>query len=97
MRLISSLAALTLLIILLPAPRASAFSMDSTSGVNSDGTPRFMDPDEQVHSFFFGGSNLNEDGWFDRNSVSRNAAPVTDATTQGITFPNLLFPTPTHR
>ena len=59
------LAALTLLIILQPAPRAFAFSTDPTSGVNSDGTPRFMDPDEQVHSFFFGGSNLSEDGWFD--------------------------------
>jgi hypothetical protein len=91
------LAALTLLIILQPAPRAFAFSTDPTSGVNSDGTPRFMDPDEQVHSFFFGGSNLSEDGWFDRNSVSRNAVPSTDPTNQGITFPNLFFPTPTHR
>jgi hypothetical protein len=56
-----------------------------------------MDPDEQVHSFFFGGSNLSEDGWFDRNSVSRNAVPSTDPTNQDITFPNLFFPPPTHR
>jgi hypothetical protein len=42
------LAALTLLIILEPAPQAFAFSTDPTSGVKSDGTPRFMDPDEQV-------------------------------------------------
>jgi hypothetical protein len=91
------LAALTLLIILEPAPQAFAFSTDPTSGVNSDGTPRFMDPDEQVHSFFFGGSNLSEDGWFDRNSGSRNAAPATDPTNQGITFPNPFFPAPTHR
>ena len=97
MRLIYPLAAWTLLVALLPAPHASAFTMDSTSSVNSDGTARLMDPDEQVHSFFFGGSALNEDGWFDRSAVSRNAAPVPEGSNQGITFPNLLFPAPTHR
>jgi len=96
MRLICSLAAATLLALLLPAPHASAFTMDPESGVNSDGTPRFTDPDEQIHSAF-GGSSLDQDGWADRNSMSRNAAPLMDGTTQGITFPNLLFPTSPRR
>jgi hypothetical protein len=50
---------------------------------------RFVDPDEQIHSSFFGGSAVNEDGWADRHS----AAPATVGTAQGITFPNWFFPT----
>jgi hypothetical protein len=92
--LFSFLVATTLLTA--PAPHAFAFTIDPASGANSDGTPRFVDPDEQGHSFF-GGSSVNEDGWADRNSVARNAAPQTDGSNQGITFPNLLFPTSPHR
>ena len=97
MRLLYSLAVAMLLTVLLPVLHASAFTIDSTSGTTSDGSPRFVDPDEQVHSFFFGGSAVNEDGWADRNSVSRNVAPATDATNQGITFPSLFFPTSPRR
>jgi hypothetical protein len=97
MRFICALVAVTLLTTLIAMPRVSAFTMDPASGANSDGSPRFVDPEEQVRSFFFGGSGLNEDGWADRNSVARNAAPQTDGSNQGITFPNLLFPTSPHR
>jgi hypothetical protein len=93
MRLISAVFAATFLTFLLPATHASAFTIDPASGTNSDGTPRFVDPDEQVHSSF-GGSNLNEDGWVDRNAVSPRLAPSTDAPNQGVTFPHLFFPTP---
>jgi hypothetical protein len=52
-----------------------------------------VDPDEQIHSSFFGGSAVNEDGWADRNSAYRNFSPGADGSNQGITFPNLFFPT----
>jgi hypothetical protein len=93
MRLLYSFAIAMLLAILLPVVQASAFTIDSASGTNPDGSSRFMDPDEQIHSSFFGGSAVNEDGWADRNSVRRDVAPATDGTTQGITFPNWFFST----
>jgi hypothetical protein len=89
MRILYSFAIAMLLTILLPVLHASAFTIDPTSGTNADGSPRFVDPDEQVHSSFFGGSAVNEDGWADRHS----AAPATVGTAQGITFPNWFFPT----
>jgi hypothetical protein len=46
-----------------------------------------------LHSSF-GGSNLNEDGWADRNAVSPRLAPLSDAPNQGVTFPHLFVPTP---
>jgi hypothetical protein len=97
MRLLCSLAAVMLLTVLLPVLHASAFTIDSASGTNPDGSSRFVDPDEQIHSSFFGGSTVNEDGWADRNSVSRNAVPGTDGPAQGITFPNWFFPTSPRR
>ena len=97
MRLLYSLAVAMLLTVLLPALHASAFTMDPASGTNPDGSTRFVDPDERIHSSFFGGSAVNEDGWADRNSVSRNAVPGTDGPTQGVTFPNWFFPTSPRR
>jgi hypothetical protein len=88
-----SLAAAMLMSVLLPVLHASAFTIDSASGSTPDGSPRFVDPDEQVHSFFSGGSALNEDGWANQSAVSRNASPAPDGTNQGITFPNWFFPT----
>jgi hypothetical protein len=97
MRLLYSLAVAMLLTVLLPVLHASAFTIDSASGTNPDGSSRFVDPDEQIHSSFFSGSAVNEDGWADRNSVSRNVAPATDAPNQWITFPSLFFPTSPRR
>ena len=88
MRLLYALAAVMLLTVLLPVLHASAFTIDPASGTNPDGSSRFVDPDQQIHSFF-GGSAVNEDGWADRNS----GAPATVGTAQGITFPNWFFPT----
>ncbi len=93
MRLLYSLAAAMLVTVLLPVLHASAFTSDPTSGTNSDGSPRFVDPDDQIHSLFSTGSGLNEDGWSDRNSVPRNALPAPDGTNQGVTFPSWFFPT----
>jgi hypothetical protein len=36
--------------ILLCTQHASAFSMDSSSGTSADGSPRYVDPDDQVRS-----------------------------------------------
>jgi hypothetical protein len=88
MRLLYSFAVAMLLAILLPVLQASAFTIDSASS-----TSRFVDPDEQIHSSFFGGSAVNEDGWADRNSAYRNFSPGADGSNQGITFPNLFSPT----
>jgi hypothetical protein len=97
MRLLYSLAAAMLVTALLPVLHASAFSTDPTSGTNPDGSPRFVDPDDQIRSFFFGGSGVNEDGWSDRNSAPRTAFPSPDGTNQGITFPSWFFPTSPRR
>ncbi len=91
MRLLYSLAVAMLVTVLLPVLHASAFTTDPTSGMNADGSPRFVDPDDQIRSLFSGG--LNEDGWSDRNSDRRNALPSPNRTDQGVTFPNWFFPT----
>ena len=51
MRLSSAVFAATLLALLLPAAHASAFTIDSASGANSDGTPRFGEPWCRVGDF----------------------------------------------
>jgi len=55
MRLLYSLVAATLMTVLLPVLHASAFTSDPASGTNPDGSPRFADPDDQIHSMFSGG------------------------------------------
>ena len=95
-RLFYSFATAALLTGLLPVLHAFAFTTGSTSAT-PDSSSGFVDPEEQVHSFFFGSSGVNEDGWADRNSVSRNLSPTPDATNQGATFPNLLSPTAPRR
>ena len=91
-RLFYSFATAALLTGLLPVLHAWAFTTGSTSAT-PDSSSGFVDPEEQVHSFFLGSSGVNEDGWADRNSVSRNLSPAPDGTDHGITFPNLFFPT----
>jgi len=93
MRLLYSLVAATLMTVLLPVLHASAFTSDPASGTNPDGSPRFVDPDDQIHSLFSGRSGLNEDGWADRSSTPRNALPSPGETNQGFTFPSWFFPT----
>ena len=51
------------LTILLPVLHASAFTIDPASGTNADGSSRFVDPDEQIHSSFVGGSATTNTGW----------------------------------
>jgi hypothetical protein len=97
MRFLYSLAVAMLVTVLLPVLHASAFTTDPTSGTNPDGSPRFVDPDDQIHSLFSGGSGLNEDGWSDRSSAPRNAFPSPDGTNQGVTFPSWFFSTSPRR
>ena len=87
MRLVYSFATAVLLTVLLPVLHASAFTTGSAMAT-PDSSSGFVDPDEQVHSFFFGNSGVSEDGWADRNSVSRNLSAAPDATNQVGTFPN---------
>jgi hypothetical protein len=75
MRFLYYFAVAMLLAILLPVLHASAFTIDSASGTNADGSSRFVDPDEQIHSSFFGGSAVNEDGWADRNFLTCFSQP----------------------
>jgi hypothetical protein len=46
---------------LLAAPAARAFTIDSNSMTNSDGTPKFTDPDKAVEQFG-SGSTLTQPG-----------------------------------
>jgi hypothetical protein len=95
-RLFYSFTTAVLLTGLLPVLHASAFTTGSASAT-PDSSSGFVDPEEQVHSFFFGSSGVNEDGWADRNSVSRNLSPTRDAPNLEGTFPNLLSPTAPRR
>ena len=78
MRLVYFFATAVLLTMLLPVLHASAFTTGSAMAT-PDSSSGFVDPDEQVHSFFFGNSGVSEDGWADRNSVSRNVSAAPDA------------------
>jgi len=93
MRLLYSLVAAMLVTVLLPVLHASAFTSDPASGTNPDGSPRFVDPDDQIHSLFSGRSGLNEGGWADRSSTPRNALPSPGGTNQGFSFPSWFFST----
>jgi hypothetical protein len=72
---------------------ASAFSSDPTSGTNADGSPRFVDPDDQVRSRFggtageIGESRLGNDG-------DHRKMPAPEVITgQGVLAPNSFFST----
>ena len=54
--------AAALVLVFLAAPAARAFTFDSQSGTNFDGTPKFADPDEAVQNFGQGGSTPGQTG-----------------------------------
>jgi hypothetical protein len=59
--------------VLLSSHHASAFSSDPTSGTNADGSPRYVDPDDQIRSLVGGtGSEGGESHLgYDRSSDRR--------------------------
>jgi hypothetical protein len=93
MRLLRYLAVAMLATVLLPAHHASAFTSDPASGTNVDGSPRFVDPDDQIRSIFSGGAGQTQDSASDRNLGPRNAFPTPGGSNQGTIFPNWFFPT----
>ncbi len=48
MRLLPIVVAAVLATVLVSADRTSAFTIDPGSGTNSDGSPRYVDPDDQI-------------------------------------------------
>ena len=73
MRLSRLVAAALLLAVVGATPQAHAFTLDSQSANNADGSPRFSDPDESAEKatdqsrpsgFFFGGGSGRQSGPF---------------------------------
>jgi hypothetical protein len=92
------LVAFALAAMLLSSHHASAFSSDPASGTNADGSPRFVDPDDQIRSHF--GSTGGEIGesrlGYDRDRRKMQALEV--ITGQGVLAPNSFFsPAPSRR
>lgn len=56
---------------------ALAFSTEQASGQNSDGSSKFVDPDEQMPNFMTGGPDTDSSGL---QSLSLDQAPVTPLT-----------------
>jgi hypothetical protein len=79
----------SMLIALLPLPNAHAFTIDPQSNTNSDGSARYSDPDDQVHSLFFGHFGSTGDNGYVRDNSSRNAFPMPGALDQGQRTPGL--------
>jgi hypothetical protein len=77
--------------------RASAFSSDPASGMNADGTARYVDPDDQVRSRFGAMAGEGGEGQV-ANSDHRKISAPEIVTGQGVLAPNSFFSTaPSHR
>jgi hypothetical protein len=84
---------------LLSPPRASAFSSDPTSGMNADGSARYVDPDDQVRARLGGGGDDSESQTgYDRASDHRKVSAPEVITGQGVLAPDAYFSnSPAHR
>jgi hypothetical protein len=96
MRVFLIIAAMGLM--LASVPYASAFTIDPSSGTNPDGSSRYVDPDDQIHSMLFGGSggesqHLGLDATSDRTAAAAKAL----ITNQGVLAPDLFFSTTPRR
>jgi hypothetical protein len=91
MRLLS-IVVVALTAVLLFSHHASAFSSDPNSGTNADGSPRYVDPDDQIRSRFGGGDGENRLG-YDRGSDRRKLSAPEVITGQGVLAPNSFFST----
>jgi hypothetical protein len=79
---------------LLFSNHASAFSSDPTSGTNVDGSSRYVDPDDQIHSRFgLGGDGSESQTGYDRGSDHRRLSAPEVISGQGVLVPNSIFST----
>ena len=67
--------AAALVLVFLAAPAARAFTFDSQSGTNFDGTPKFADPDEAVQNFGRGGALPGQSGPTFQFGAERSGRP----------------------
>jgi hypothetical protein len=83
-----------LAVVLLLSHRASAFSSDPASGINADGSARYVDPDDQIRSRFgVGGEGGESQTGYDRGSDHRKLSAPEVVTDQGVLAPNSFFST----
>jgi hypothetical protein len=78
--------------VLLSSHHAFAFSSDPTSGTNADGSPRYVDPDDQIRSLVGGEGGESRLG-YDRSSDRRKLSAPEVITSQGVLAPNSSFST----
>jgi hypothetical protein len=81
--------------VLLSSHHAFAFSSDPTSGTNADGSPRYVDPDDQIRSLVGGTGGEGGESYlgYDRSSDRRKLSVPEVITSQGVLAPNLFFST----
>ena len=60
----------------LAGPAAWAFTINTENTTNSDGSPRFVDPDEQIQNFGRGGSLFGQSGPSLQFGVQRPSDPT---------------------
>jgi hypothetical protein len=82
---------------LLCTQHASAFSMDSSSGTSADGSPRYVDPDDQIHSALGIKDDDSHDGGYDANSVRRRQPAQEIINGQGVLIPGPFSSAPSRR
>jgi hypothetical protein len=85
MRLVSVVTAVAA--VLLCTHGASAFSMDSSSGTASDGSSRYVDPDEQIRSMLGGKDDDRHDLGYNANSHHRRQPAQEIINGQGVLIP----------
>ena len=92
MRLNPLLAAVVLTGVLLSAHPALAFTVDEKSNANADGSPRYVDPDDQPLPFFGAQGRIRNDD-NDQSVTPGYATPAFDGSSRPLTFPNSFFST----
>jgi hypothetical protein len=72
---------------------ASAFSMDSSSGTSADGSPRYVDPDDQIRSIVGGKDDDSHDLGYDANARHPRQPAQEIINGQGVLVPGFFSPT----
>ena len=80
-------------VMLLCTHHASAFSIDSSSGTAPDGSSRYVDPDDQIHSMFGGKDDDSHGSGYDANSRHRRHPAQEIINNQGVLIPGFFSPT----
>jgi hypothetical protein len=79
--------------VLLCTHHATAFSVDSSSGTNPDGSARYADPDDQIHSMLGSKGGDSQNLGYDANSDHRKPSPQEIINGQGVLAPGFFFST----